>query len=79
MWNCPVGKDGSIFVSEIIGMSVLLFIILTNESNLFLVDLMFNWKHITLFTFLSVRFLRIFFGLPVCANSVDPLFRVSQL
>ena len=59
-------------------MSILLFIILTNESNLFPIELMFNWAHINLFTFLSFRFLKISFGSPVWADSVYPLFRVSQ-
>ena len=54
----PLGKDGSSFVSDIMKMSVLLFIILTNESNLFLIEFMFNWARINLFTFLSLRFLR---------------------
>ena len=79
MWNCPVGKDRSSFVSQIIRMSILLFTTLTNESNLFAIEFMFNWAHINLFTFLSLRFLRISFGSPVWADSVDPLFGVSQL
>ena len=79
MWNCPVGKDGSSFASELIRMPILWFIILTNELNLFLIELMFNWAHINLFTFLSLTFLRISFRSPVWADSVDPLFRVSQL
>ena len=60
-------------------MSILLFIILINESNLFLREFMFNWAHINLFTFLSLRFLRISFGSPVWAELVDPMFGVSQL
>ena len=60
-------------------MSILLFIILTNESNLFLIELMFNWAQSNLFIFLSLRFLKIFFGSAVWADSVDPFFGVSQL
>ena len=78
MLNYPVGKGGSSFISEIIRMSILLFIILTNESNLFPIELMFNWAHINLFTFLSFRFLKISYGSPVWGDSVDPLFKVSQ-
>ena len=62
---------GYSFVSEIMRMSILLFIILTNESNLFLIEFMSNWAHINLFTFLSLRFLRISFGSPVWADSVE--------
>ena len=79
MWNCPIGKNRSSFVSEIMRTSILFFITLTNESNLFFIESMFNWAHINLFTFLSLRFLRISFGLPVWTNSVDPLFGVSRL
>ena len=79
MWNCPEGKDRSSFVSEIMRMSVLLFSILTNESNLFLIEFMSNWTHINLFTFLSLRFSRISFGSPVWADWVDPLLGVLQL
>ena len=58
-------------------MSILLFTILVNESNLFLIEFMFHWAHINLFT--SLRFLSISFGQPVSADSVDPFFGVSQL
>ena len=60
-------------------MSILLFIMLTNELHLFLIELMFNWAHINLLTFLSLRFLRISFGSRVWADLVDPMFGVSQL
>ena len=53
-------------------MSILLFIILINESNLFLREFMFNWVHINLFRFSDFK---ISFGSPVWADSVDPLFR----
>ena len=42
-------------------MSILLFVLLTNKSNLFLIEFVFNGAHITLFTFLSLWFLRISF------------------
>ena len=74
-----IRKDGFSFVSEIITTWILLFIILTNESNLFLIEVMFNWAHINLFTFLSLNLLRVSFGSPVLTDSVDPLIRVSQL
>ena len=73
MWNCPVRKDGSSCVS------VLLFIILTNELILFLIEFMINSAYISPFTFLSPRFLRTSFGSTVWADSIDPLFGVSQL
>ena len=60
MWNCPVRKDGSSCVS------ILLFIILTNELILFLIEFMINSAYISPFTFLSPRFFY-------------PLFGVSQL
>ena len=60
-------------------MSILLFVLLINESNLFLKEFMFNWAHINLFTFPSLIFFRIFFGSSVWADSVDTLFGVSQL
>ena len=40
-------------LSQIMRNSILLFTISTNESNLFIIEYMFNWAHINLFTFLS--------------------------
>ena len=68
-----------VFVSEIMRTSILFLTISTNESNLFFTDLMFNWAHINLFIFLSLRLFSIYFGPLVWLDSVEPLFQVSQL
>ena len=62
MRNCPVGNDESSFVSEIMRMSILLFTISISESNLFLIEFMFNWAHINLFTLLCLRLTSVSFG-----------------
>ena len=54
-WNCPLGKDESNFVTEIIRMSVLSLTMLASRSNLFLREFMFKWAQIDLPGFLNLR------------------------
>ena len=60
MRNYPTGNDESNFVSEV-SMSILLLVIFTKESNLFLVKFIFKQAQINLLTFLSPSDFRIFF------------------
>ena len=55
MANCPVGKEASIFVSEIINISRLCEAISLSASNLFLTELIFRYPIMTLPMFLILN------------------------
>ena len=52
--------NDSSFASEIVRMFILLLTTSSNQSNLFVKELMFNLAHINLFTLLSLRYISIF-------------------
>ena len=61
----PAGKEESISVSEIKNASILLLTIVSNESNLFRIELTLKWGKINLLKFLRRMFFRVFYGFTV--------------
>ena len=73
--------EESILVSEIKKTSIFLLTIVTNESNLFRIELIFRWaKIINLFKFFRQKFLRIFCGFDIgCRGDVDVSFKLAKI
>ena len=66
------------FASNIMRKSILFFTMSNSKSNFFVTECMFNWVHINLFTFLSLRFSSILFRSSISVNVLYCLLGVSQ-